>query len=156
MFLKPIEHHLEEMVKESKTGKPSLLIIPQEHTFNIPYAALRLRNGKHLCNEVTLLEAFSFHSYIHCTKRMEATKDNGEQWKESLIIGNPSNDLPELPCAQKEAEMIAKLLGVTALTKHLATRSEVVSHLSSAPIIHFACHGSKDGQCLFLAPEKEW
>ena len=144
------------MVKESKTEKPSLLIIPQENTFNIPYAALRLKNGKHLCNEVTLLEAFSFHSYIHSTKRMEATKENNERWEESLIIGNPTNDLPELPCAQKEAEMIAKLLGVTPLIGRFATRSEVVSHLSSAPIIHFACHGSNDGRYLFLAPEKEW
>ena len=144
------------MVKESTTEKPSLLIIPQEDTFNIPYAALRRKNGKHLCHQVTLLEAFSFHSYIHSTKRIEASKDSCKRWEQSLIIGNPTNELRELPCAQKEAEMIAELLGVTALTKHLATRSEVVGLLSSAPIIHFACHGSSDGRRLFLAPEKEW
>ena len=144
------------MVEASATGKPSLLIIPQENTFDIPYAALRLKNGKHLCHQVTLLEAFSFHSYIHSTKRMECTKNYGEQWQEALIIGNPTNDLRELPCAQQEAEMIAQLLGVTPLIRRFATRSEVLSRLSSAPIIHFACHGSNDGRCLFLAPEKEW
>ena len=156
LFLKPIEHHLEEMVNESTTGKPSLLIIPREDTFNIPYAALRLENGKHLCNQLTLLEAYSFHSFIHSNRRTEATNEGGYQMEKSLIVGNPTNDLPKLPCAEEEVEMIAKLLGVTALTKHLATRSEVLGHLSSAPIIHFACHGSSDGRCLFLAPEKEW
>ena len=143
------------MVKESTNGKPSLLIIPQEDTFNIPYAALRLKNGKHLCHQVTLLEAFSFHSFIHSNRRTESANEDDDRMEESLIVGNPTNDLPQLPFAQQEAEMIAQLLGVTALTKHLATRSEVVSHLSSAPIIHFACHGSNDGRCLFLATEKE-
>jgi CHAT domain-containing protein len=156
VFLKPIEHHLEQMVKQSKTGKPSLLIIPQADTFNIPYAALRLKNGEHLCHQVTLLEAFSFHSFIHSTGRMESTKEDGKQMEESLVIGNPTNHLRGLPFAQQEAEMIAQRLGVTPLIGYLATRSKVASHLPSAPIIHFACHGSNDGRCLFLAPEKEW
>ena len=144
------------MVKDSTTGKPSLLIIPQENTFNIPYASLRLKNGKHLCHQVTLLEAFSFHSFIHSPRRTESTKVDGDRMEESLIVVNPTNDLPELPCAQQEAEMIARLLGVTLLIGSLGTRSEVVSRLPSAPIIHFACHGSNDGRRLFLAPEKEW
>ncbi|CAB4039910.1 Hypothetical predicted protein, partial [Paramuricea clavata] len=144
------------MIKESTTGKPSLLIIPQENTFNIPYAALRL-NGDHLCHQVTLLEAFSLHSFIHSTTRMKSTKEpeDSDQMEESLIVGNPTNDLPELPRAQQEAEMIARILGVTPLIGRLATRCEVVSRLESAAIIHFACHGSNDGRSLFLAPEKE-
>ena len=83
-------------------------------------------------------------------------KEDCDRMEESLIVGNPTNDLPELPCAQQEAEMIARLLCVTPLIRRSATHSEVVSRLSSAPIIHFACHGSNDGRSLFLAPEKEW
>ena len=144
------------MVIESKTGKPSLLIIPQENTFNIPYATLRLKNGKPLCHQVTLLEAFSFHSFTHSNRRTDSINEDGLRMQKSLIVGNPTNDLQDLPCAQQEADMIAQLLGVTPLIGRLATRSEVVSYLSSAPIIHFACHGSDDGRCLFLAPEKHW
>jgi CHAT domain-containing protein len=144
------------MIKVSTTEKPLLLIIPQENTFNIPYATLRLKNGKHLCHQVTLLEAFSFHSFIHSNRRPRSTKEDSDRMEESLIVGNPTNDLPELPCAQQEAEMIARQLGVIPLIGRLATRSEVVSRLPSAPIIHFACHGSNDGRSLFLAPEKEW
>ncbi len=143
------------MVKESTTGKPSLLIIPQENTFNIPYAALQLKNGKHLCHQVTLLEAFSFHSFIHSTRQTESMDEDSNRMEKSLIVGNPTNDLHELPCAQQEAEMIARLLRVTPLIGCLATRSEVVSRLPLAPIIHFACHGSKDGRTLFLAQEEE-
>jgi CHAT domain-containing protein len=143
------------MVKNSTTGKPSLLIIPQEDTFDIPFGALRLKNGKHLCHHVTSLEAFSFHSFIHSTRQTKCTNEMGDRMEESLIVGNPTNHHPELPCAKKEAEMIAHLLGVTPLIGRLATRSKVVSQLSSAPIIHFACHGSEDGRCLYLAPEKE-
>ncbi|CAB3990877.1 Hypothetical predicted protein [Paramuricea clavata] len=54
--------------------------------------------------------------------------------EESLIVVNPTNDLPELPCAQQEAEMMARLLGVTPLVGRLVTRSEVVSRLPSAPM----------------------
>lgn len=154
LFAKPIEHHLQQLIKESE--RPSLLIVPQGNTFNIPYAAFRLKNGKHLCHQVTLLEAFSFHSFIHCIRQMKHTKSYSERMKESLIVGNPNNDLCKLPCAQKEAEMIALLLGVAPLIGSSATRSKIVSCLPSAPIIHFACHGSNDGRGLFLAPEKEW
>ena len=76
--------------------------------------------------------------------------------RKRLSSENPTNDLRDLPCAQQEAEMIAQLLGVTPLIGRFETRSEVLIHLSSAPIIHFACYGSNDGRCLFLAPEKEW
>ena len=154
LFATPIEHHLQQLTKES--GRPSLLIIPQGNTFNIPYAAFRLKNGKYLCQQVTLLEAFSFHSFIHSIRQMEHIKGYSERMKESLIVGNPKNDLCELPCAEKEAKMIALLLGVEPLIQSSATRSKIMSCLPSAPVIHFACHGSNDGRGLFLAPEKEW
>jgi CHAT domain-containing protein len=73
--------------------------------------------------------------------------------KDVLIVGNPTNKI-NLPCAQKEAEMIAEKLRVTALLKDSATRSEVLRRLLQAPIIHFACHGTFDGRSLELAPEQ--
>ena len=67
-----------------------------------------------------------------------------------LIVGNPTKNLK---FAEKEAKVIAEKLGVTPLLTDSATRSEVLSRLMKAPIIHFACHGTVDGKSLFLAPE---
>ena len=156
VMAKPIQGPLKKLLEETTTtttGKPSLLIIPQGDTFNIPYAALRLQNGKHLCYQVTVLEAFSLHSYLHSIKQSENLENEREEMQKALIVGNPSNDLTELPCAQQEAQIIADLLNVTALTRSSATRSEVLRQLPCAPIVHFACHGSQDGRCLFLARE---
>ena len=72
--------------------------------------------------------------------------------KDILIVGNPTNDLQ---FAEKEAKMLAKKLRVKAFLNKSATRSEVLSRLSKAPIIHFACHGGTNGKCLILAPEQE-
>ncbi len=71
--------------------------------------------------------------------------------KDVLVIGNPTNNLQ---FAQEEATIIAQKLGVTPLLNDSATRSEVLSRLPQAPIIHFACHGATDGKSLILAPER--
>ena len=66
IIVRPIESHLESLVSKSGS-KPELLIIPQGQTFNIPYAALRLKSKKPLCSVVSPREAFSFHSYFYST-----------------------------------------------------------------------------------------
>ena len=69
-----------------------------------------------------------------------------------LIVGNPTKNLK---FAEKEAKVIAEKLGVTPWLTDSATRSEVLSRLTKAPIIHFACHGTVDGKSLLLAPEAD-
>lgn len=148
LVLRPIEQHLERFVKES-TGKLHLLIIPQGKTFNIPYAALRLKDGKPLCSQICAHEAFSFHSYWHSIK-LEG-RSQMQRYEETLIVGNPTDDLH---FAQEEAETIAGLLGVSPVTGSSATLTKVLRSLPDAPIIHFACHGTADGKSLLLATEK--
>lgn len=87
LVVRPIEHHLEKLVKES-TEKPKLLIIPQGKTFNIPYAALKLKDGQPLCSQVSTHEAFSFHSYSHCIKHNQESQIQADHLNEILIIGN--------------------------------------------------------------------
>ena len=70
--------------------------------------------------------------------------------KHVLIVGNPTKNLK---FAEKEAKVIAEKLGATPLLTDSATRSEVLSRLTKAPIVHFACHGTLDGKSLLLAPE---
>ena len=151
LIIKPIEQQLQKLIEEStESDKPQLLIIPQGMTFNIPYAALHL-NGKPLCSQVTLMEAFSFHSFSHSIQQQEKSKKDRTTLQDALIVGNPTNDLPVLPCAEAEAKQIAKVLGVSPLIGEFATRKEVLSHLPYQRIIHFACHGQQNGRGLHMA-----
>ncbi|XP_028411522.1 tetratricopeptide repeat protein 28-like [Dendronephthya gigantea] len=149
LIVEPIEDKLENLVTETDP-KPQLLIIPQGETFNIPYSTLRLSNGEPLCSLVAPREAFSFHSYSY-SMALQEEMSQVTQMKDTLIVGNPTEDLP---FAEKEAKMIAEKVGVSPLLRYSATRSEVLRRISQAAIIHFACHGTTDGRSLQLAPER--
>ena len=79
----------------------------------------------------------------------------------ALLVGNPClNKLkkppPDLPCAQKEVEMIASILNTRPLTGREATKAEVVKRMSSVGLIHIAAHGSKCTGEIALSPNLGW
>ena len=59
-------------------------------------------------------------------------------------IGDPPQQLQELPGAQKEASAIAPLLRTQPLIGNQAPKSAVLQRLPSAHIVHFATHGILD------------
>ena len=64
----------------------------------------------------------------------------------ALLVGDPCLDevpmnLSQLPYAEKEVEMIGKLLRTTPLTGKDATKDEVVKRLKSVALVHIAAHG---------------
>ena len=155
MLLDPFKKELMDCIaKQANNEVLRLLIVPQGKTFNIPFSALKL-NGKRLCEQVTVIEAFSLNSFAHSTTESEkktATVDFGR----SLIVGNPTNSSPNLPYAEEEAIAIAKLLGVIPLLRRQATKTAVIKQLPNSRLIHFACHGEMDGKALVLAHERHF
>ena len=64
----------------------------------------------------------------------------------ALLVGDPCLDevpinLSQLPYADKEVEIIGKLLKTTPLTGKDATKDEVVKKLKSVALVHIAAHG---------------
>ena len=78
-----------------------------------------------------------------------------------LLVGNPClNQLkkppPDLPCAQKEVQMIAPILNIRLLTGRQATKAEVMKRMSSVGLIHIATHGNDLTGEIALSPNPGW
>ena len=79
----------------------------------------------------------------------------------ALLVGNPCSKelkepLDDLPCAQKEVEMIAAILNTTLLTGRQATKAEVMKRMSSVGLIHIAAHGNELTGAIALSPNPGW
>ena len=83
------------------------------------------------------------------------------QKKGALLVGNPclkelKKPLHDLPCAQKEIEMIASILKIKPLTGIHATKAEVMERMSSVGLIHIAAHGNERTGEIALSPNPGW
>ena len=79
----------------------------------------------------------------------------------ALLVGNPclkelEKPPPDLPCAQKEVEMIASILNTRPLTGREATKAEVLKEMSSVGLIHIAAHGNELTGEIALSPNPGW
>ena len=79
----------------------------------------------------------------------------------TLLVGDPCLkevpiNLPQLPCAKKEVEMIGEILMTQPLTGNQATKSEVLKGMTSVSLIHIAAHGRKQTGEIALAPNPGW
>ncbi|XP_067047879.1 tetratricopeptide repeat protein 28-like isoform X2 [Acropora muricata] len=78
-----------------------------------------------------------------------------------LLVGNPclrelKKPLDDLPCAQKEVEMIASFFNTRPLTGREATKAEVMKRMSSVGLIHIAAHGNARTGEIVLSPNPGW
>ncbi|XP_074634628.1 tetratricopeptide repeat protein 28-like [Acropora palmata] len=79
----------------------------------------------------------------------------------ALLVGNPclkqlKKPEQDLPCAQEEVEMIARILNTRPLTGRQATKAEVMKRMSSVGLIHIAAHGNKRTGEIALSPNPGW
>ena len=81
----------------------------------------------------------------------------------ALIVGDPvvgkvtykgmCRNIEQLSCARKEAEMIGRLLGITPLIGHSATKHSVLQAINSVSLIHIATHGDAKRGEITLSPK---
>ena len=80
----------------------------------------------------------------------------------ALIVGDPEvgdvlyngilHSISRLSFANREAQMIGKLLGTQPLLGKQATKQMVLQRINSVSLIHFACHGNAERGEILLAP----
>jgi CHAT domain-containing protein len=151
--LKQLHKLLIEPIAQYLPTNPSdrVIFIPQNELFLVPFPALQDDGGKYLIQKHTILTAPSIQVLQLTHEKRQTISGDG-----MLVVGNPtmpsvtttvgesSQQLKNLPGAQKEATDIAQLLNTKALTGNLATKAAVLPKLSNARIIHLATHGLLD------------
>ena len=151
--LKQLHKLLIEPIAQYLPTNPNdrVIFIPQEELFLVPFPALQDASGKYLIQKHTILTAPSIQVLqLTHEKRPKVSGDgvlvvgNPTMPSVTTIVGESSQQLANLPGAQKEATDIAQLLNTKALTGKEATKAAVLSKLSKARMVHLATHGLLD------------
>lgn len=135
-----------------KDPNARVAFIPQDSLFLVPFAALQDASGKYLIEQHSILTAPSIQVLDLTRQQRQRLGSKQEEVgnMEFLIVGNPSmpsvspkpgeplQQLPNLPGAEKEAKQIAQLLNTQALTGKEATKAAVLERMPKARIIHLA------------------
>ena len=132
--------------------QPEIIIVPDRSLYKVPFAALKDERGKYLSEayRIRIIPSLTTLKLIQEMPKEDCTETF------ALLVGDPDvshvSDLPQLPCARKEAELIGGLLGVQPLLGHQATKMAVLDGIPSANLVHFAAHGDAESGEIALAP----
>ena len=137
---------------------PEIIIVPDGSLYNIPFAALPDERGK------TLSETFKIRVAPSLTT-LRLIHDSPADYHSqtgALIVGNPDvgevifkgrlTPISRLPCAEEEAKMVGRKLGVEPLLGQQATKQAVLQAMDSVALIHLAAHGDAERGEIALAP----
>ena len=122
-----------------------LIVVPDGPLCLAPYSALSESIRIRTVPSLTALQLIA------------GAPDNFHSKSGVLLVGDPCLDevpmnLSQLPYAEKEVEMIGKLLKTTPLTGKDATKDEVVKRLKSVALVHIAAHGCAQSGEIVLTP----
>ena len=141
-----------------------LIIAPDAELHKIPFAALRDENNQTLAEKhrIRVLPSLTI---------MKAIFDcpaNYHNQKGAVIVGDPdvgsvflkatqeTVPITRLEHAYKEAEEIARMVGVNPLLGEEATKARFLEKLRTAALVHIAAHGdSETGEIAFAPPPKK-
>ncbi|HEY0429506.1 MAG TPA: CHAT domain-containing protein [Pyrinomonadaceae bacterium] len=122
-----------------------ICLLPDKALHQLPFAALESAGGKFLLEDLRIFYAPSASVFVLASekaKELEKVKD-----ERLLSVGNPAFDkdqnagLAALPAAAEEARQIAELYSNAALFSGAeATKTNFLSHLENAEVVHFAGH----------------
>ncbi|KAK3703341.1 hypothetical protein QZH41_001504 [Actinostola sp. cb2023] len=149
-FISPVLH---------KLTKDEIVIIPDGPLFNVPFAALQDPDTGNFLSETKCIR---LAPSLASLKALQESSADFHSKTGALIIGNPQvgkvmfrgseRVYSDLPCAEQEAQMIGKLLGVKPIIGPQATKEAIKQNLrEGVAIIHFAAHGTTHGE-IFLTP----
>lgn len=134
-----------------------IIFIPQDFLFLVPFSALQDSNGTYLIEKYVIRTAPSIQilDISHRNRKQEKTTEKISLLP-ALVVGNPAMPsiylqfdeppvpLPNLPRAEKEAKIVAKLLGSKAIIGTRASKKTVMQQMKGAKVIHLATHGLLD------------
>ena len=133
-----------------------VIIVPEGPLCLAPFAAFMDADSKYLSESfrVRVIPSLTSMKLIaDCPKDYHSKTG-------SLLVGDPwiqevayrGMKLPQLPCAQKEVQMIGRILDIAPLIGKQATKDEVLKRLSSVALVHIAAHGKMQTGEIALAP----
>ena len=139
--------------------EPEIVIVPDRNLYRVPFPALLNKGGKYLSERfrIRVVPSLSTLKLI-----LDSPADYHCQTG-ALIVGDPDvgvvfymgtscSKFTPLPAARKEAETIARRLGVWPLIGQDATKKAVLEKLNSVSLIHIAAHGNAERGEIALAP----
>ena len=150
--------------KSPDQEETDLIIAPDAELHKIPFAALRDENNQSLAEKhrIRVLPSLTI---------MKAIFDcpaNYHNQKGAVIVGDPDVGsvlikatkkpklITRLEHAYKEAEEIARMVGVNPLLGEEATKARFLEKLRTAALVHIAAHGdSETGEIAFAPPPKK-
>lgn len=153
--LQQLHQLLIEPIAPSLPADPTqrVIFIPHQDLFLVPFAALVDGNGEYLIENHTILTAPSIQVLDLTYQQAIANNARRDRPTNSLIVGNPimpsvwnpqtneTQQLSNLPGAEREAIAIAKALDTDALLSDSASKATVMAQMPNARIIHLATHG---------------
>ncbi|MEA5464895.1 CHAT domain-containing protein, partial [Leptothoe sp. PORK10 BA2] len=126
-----------------------LIVVPILEIGTVPYAALQpFDDDTYLIDKMSISIASSLFDIGQLIRPLWLSNSN----RPPLIVGNPhlpNNPdwlLPPLPGAETEAQAVATMLGSTPLLGREATKTAILSYVSSASLLYFATHGIANPQ----------
>ena len=139
--------------------EPEIIIVPDRNLYRVPFPALLNESGQFLS------ERFRIHVVPSLTalKLIQDSPADYHSQTGALVVGDPdvgvviyrgsvNRKFVPLPGARKEAEMIARRLGVDPLLGQDATKKAVLEKLNSVSLIHIAAHGNAERGEIALSP----
>jgi tetratricopeptide (TPR) repeat protein len=150
-FIKPIEGQL------PKNSQKKVLFIPDDNLYNLPFSCLLDEKDIFFIEKHPLFIAPSINAYLLLQQREEKMAKNRSFQNDSLIVGNPlTRGFSNLSNAVIEAKTVYKTLKTAYKTpktriflEYEATLKSVMDAFSSAPFMHFACHGIQTDPIFF-------
>ena len=141
IFIAPVYDLLEE---------PEVIIVPNRRLYKVPFASLHEREGAEYLSETHRIRVIPSLTIL---KIIQDIPEDYHINTGALVIGDPKVDwLEPLPCTRREAEMVARLVGVPPLVEEEATKQAVLERISSVSLIHFAAHGHAERGEIVLSP----
>ena len=141
--------------------EPEIIIVPDRNLYRVPFAALLNESGKYLSEHFRIRVVPS----LTTLKLIQDSPADYHSQTGALVVGDPdvgvviyrgevNKKFVPLPGARKEAEMIARRLGVCPLLGQEATKKAVLERLNSVSLIHIAAHGNAERGEIALSPPR--
>ena len=152
ILVKPVSKLLDE---------PEIIIVPDRNLYRVPFPALLNESGKYLSERFRIRVVPS----LTTLKLIQDSPADYHCQTDALVVGDPDVGVViyrdevnikfvPLPGARKEAEKIARRLGVWPLLGQDATKKAVLEKLNSVSLIHIAAHGNAERGEIALSPPR--
>ena len=140
--------------------EPEIIIVPDRFLYRVPFAALCDEPvGKYLSEKYRIRIVPS----LTTLRLIQECPAEYHSLTGALVVGDPTvgkvhyngrlTNITPLFHANKEAEMVGRLLGVQPLSGSRATKQAVLHAIPSVSLIHLAAHGNAERGEIALSPQ---